>query len=107
MIDARRFGIHQGKPSAVDRQQLLDDRVGQSRCASRLAEDRGRQQILLSGSDREVECAEVGQRDPGLVPEVFVGLGLQRRLWAAESCEPFGGDGAELGDVFWQSGVHP
>jgi hypothetical protein len=40
------------------------------------------------------------------VPQVFLGLGAQRCLRAAEPDEPFGGDGAELGNVFWQSGVH-
>ncbi len=107
VVDARRVGIHQGEPSAVDREQLLDQRVGQGRCAGRLAEHSGRQQIVVSGSDVEVECAQVGQRGPGVVAEMVLGLGAQRRLRTAEPDEPFGGDSAELGNVFWQSGFHP
>ena len=107
VVDARRLGIHQGEPGAVDRQQLLGERVGQGRCAGSLAEHGRCQQIVGRGSDVEVECAEVGQRGPRVVAEVFLGLGSQRRLRAAESSEPFGGDGGELGDVFWQSGIHP
>ena len=107
MVDARRFGIHQREPRAVDGQQLLDERVGQRRRAGSLAQHRGRQQILRGGSDVEIECAEVGQGGPGVLPELVVGLGPQRGLRAAEPGEPFGGDGGELGNVFWQSGFHP
>ena len=87
--------------------QFLDERIGQGRCAGSLAEHGGGQQILGRGSDVEVECAEVGQRGPGVVPELVVGLGLQRGLRSAEPDEPFGGDSGELGNVFWQSGFHP
>ena len=107
VVDAGRFGIHQGEPGTVDRQQLLDERVGQRRRAGSLAEHRGRQQILGGGSDVEVECAEVGQCGPGVLPEPVVGLGPQRGLGSAEPDEPFGGDSGEVGDVFWQSGFHP
>ena len=107
MVDARRFGIHQREPRAVDGQQFLDERVGQGRCPGSLTQHRARQQILRGGSDVEIECAEVGQRGPGVVPELFFGLGPQCGLRAAQPGEPFGGDGGELGNVFWQSGFHP
>ena len=41
------------------------------------------------------------------MPQSLVSLGLQCGLRAAEPDEPFGGDGAELGNIFWQRGFHP
>ena len=106
MVDPWRVRIHQSEPGTVDRKQFLDERVGQCGCAGRLAEHGRGQQILGGASDVEVECSEVGQRGPGVVAQLVLGLGSQRGLRATEPEQLLVGDCGEVGNVFWQSGFH-
>jgi hypothetical protein len=103
VVDPWRVRIHQSEPSTVDCKQFLDERVGQCGCAGRLAEHRRGQQVLSRSSDVEVESSEVGQRGPGVVPQLVLGLGPQRGLRAAEPEQLLAGDRRKVGNVFWQS----
>ena len=46
VVDARRLGIDQSQQGAVDRQDLLDERIWQRRRAGGLAEHRGGQGVV-------------------------------------------------------------
>ena len=88
VVDPGRLWVHQRESGAVDRQQFLDERVRQCRCAGRLAEHGRGHQILGGAPDVEVECSDVGQRGPGVVPQLVLGLGPQRGLRPTEPEQP-------------------
>ena len=108
MVDARRFGIHQREPSAVDRQQLLDEGVGQGRRAGGLAEHRGRQQILGGRIGRRGRMRRGRPARSGRL--AGVGSSVSAR---SAACGPpnrasrLVATAREVGNVFWQSGFHP
>ena len=106
VVDARRLGIDQGQSGAVDRQQLLDERIGQRGRAGGLAEHRGGQQVVGCRPDIELERAELAQGGARRVPDAVVGLGAQRGRRAAQPGEPLGGDGGEVANILWQCGFH-